>query len=794
MSPKVLVLFRNDDLCAWSNPLHEERLLRLFDAYNVPMTLGVVPKIRGWRLDDNRSVLSLLERAKAAGHELALHGLEHDHHEFEHLPIDELWHRLEEGQQLMKEWFGEPVTTFIPPDNAWVAEFLPSLQDLGISALSSGLPFKPLPSSSPVFIVDAIARFLFAPLPVLVRHLASLSLATPLPLVIYFHSWEVYRKPHWKQMELLLRTVVETPGVVALTFSEAVRRYPEALRFWSAWRQDKHLVQRCNVAFQARSLYRARMWHRYWRDLWEGSFPVPALERWMVRAYTAALTGNVVELERIVTSPLEGWVKATMAERVATLIGWAPLAVLGSIQRFVRPRRIGKIEDAFNAPSSRWLATVAFRPNASSTQSLITHSASPITGGALRPANDDSRSLIYLSFDRRLVSEHAAMTSKALVKRGWRVTFVHPQGAPWSATPDGLRRVEVGAKMTRSVWDWSAQQEMAQLIARWKPPVIYARQHWIGLLPPFIARRLGIPYVAEFNGLRHRGILARHPQSLKGRAIRWLECWCAKQATAIVVPSKSLAKRVAHLLGTTVAIHDLTPFVHDTSQFVHPTIFVVPNGIDPNIFHPVPQEEARRWLGLPPKELYVSYTGSLHIWQGVDVLLHAFAQLVRRFPNCHLLIVGGQDEPQKDAYKHLARELRITDYTHFVPFVPYEQSALYIAAADVCVAPYVPICQEFGGGSPLKLYAYLSCGRPVVLSDLGDFVDADLVRTSGAGLLVPPGDPEALAEAIGQLLADPTLRAEMGQRGREAILNGYTWDHNAMRVESVLESVMDQAR
>jgi glycosyltransferase involved in cell wall biosynthesis len=69
-------------------------------------------------------------------------------------------------------------------------------------------------------------------------------------------------------------------------------------------------------------------------------------------------------------------------------------------------------------------------------------------------------------------------------------------------------------------------------------------------------------------------------------------------------------------------------------------------------------------------------------------------------------------------------------------------------------------------------------------------VDADLVRVSGAGLLVPPGDPEALAEAIGQLLSNPALRAEMGRQGREAILNGYTWDHNAQRIEALLLEVL----
>lgn len=747
--------------------------------------MGVIPKVRGWKLDENKAIVRLLERAKADGHELALHGLEHDHHEFELLPSDELRYRLEQGQRLMRGWFGELPTTFIPPDNAWATDILFFLSDLGISTLSSGLPLKPLPPPS-ISIVDAVARFLFAPLLALIKHLASLSLPAPLPLVIYFHSWEVRHSSNWERLELLLRTVRETPGTIALTFSEAERRYAEAFRFWSAWRQDSALVERWNAAFHARPFYRARMWHRYWRDLRGRGFPTPALERWMVQAYAAALCGDVTGLERIVTNFREGWIGTTAPETIATLIGWVPLTVLGGIRRFVRPQPPTKMEDAFNAPSSQWLATIAFGTN-STLPSHLTPYASHITPSA-------PRSLLYLSFDRRLVSEHAAMTSKALVKRGWRVVFVHPQGAPWGASPDGLRRVEVGAKEAKSIWDWSVQQEMARLIVRWKPPIIYARQHWIGLIPPLVAQRHGIPYVAEFNGLRHRGILARNPRSVKGHFIRSLERFCAKRATAIVVPSRPLANRLRELLGINATIHDLSDLTlritHHASRVTNHTIFIIPNGIDPTIFCPIPQGEARRRLGLPTDGLYVAYTGSLHIWQGVDVLLHAFARLMGRFPHCRLLIVGGHDEPNKDAYKRLAHELRIVERAIFVPSVPYEQSALYIAAADVCVAPYVRSYCEHGGGSPLKLYAYLSCGRPVVLSDLGDFVDADLVRESEAGLLVPPGDPEALSEALASLLSDAKMRAEMGKRGREAILSGYTWEHNAMRVERVVESVM----
>jgi glycosyltransferase involved in cell wall biosynthesis len=571
-------------------------------------------------------------------------------------------------------------------------------------------------------------------------------------------------------MERLLQLVKGTEGIEALTFREAVERYPEAIRYWLHWRNET-ATQKWNELFHNRRFHRIRMLHRYWRDLTDKS--VDWLEDWLADAYCAALAGDLEGMER------------ALSERSKLLFGgrnplgivrWFPILANAAVRK-LNHHPPTKMEDAFQVIISPVVANIAVN-----SQPSIKHHA--------------SRSLVYLSFDQNLVFKHVAATSKALVKRGWRVIVVHPHGAPWDSEPKGLLRIEVGRKSEQGIRKWvnwlRVQMEMAKLIATWRPPVIYARQHWLGLLPPLIARRLGIPYIAEFNGLRHRGILSRNPRSVKGLIIRQLERWCVQWSSSIVVPSLSLAKRIAELLGNNPTIQNLSPFTphalrithHESRITLHAsrlTIFIIPNGIDPEIFRPIPQVEARQKLGLPTDGLYVVYAGGLYFWQGVDVLIHAFARLVKKFSNCRLLIVGGQDEPNKDAYKRLAHELRITDHTIFVPFVPYEQSALYIAAADVCVAPYVPSYCEHGGGSPLKLYAYLSCGRPVVLSDLGEFVDADLVRVSRAGLLVPPGDPEALAEAIGQLLSNPALCSEMGQRGREAILNGYTWDHNAER-------------
>jgi len=756
--PKVLVLFRNDDLCAWSDPKHESELLSLFNEFKVPVTLGVVPKVRGWRLDENKAILKLLEQAQSEGHELAMHGLMHDHHEFEVLPVDELRWRLSEGQRLMKGWFDQPAKTFIPPDNAWKLELLTTLVDEGFGVLSSGPPFLPL-SSLQIFVIDAIARFRFTPLKPLIHHLSSLPSDSPIPLVVYFHSWEVRTKAHRDRLQNILRTIAETPNVLATTFSNAIHQFPEALKVWTEWRKDPELVRRWNEAFAHKRFYRMRMLFRYWIEFSGRNLPILSLEKWLVEVYEAALKGDVTRMEQLISEGVQ-------VKNLVEGLRWVELAGGSAIGRFKYSQPPKKMEDSFDAVSSQVLS------------SMFSNSAK----------TNPPRSLVYLSFDRNIVSEHAAMTSKFLAKRGWKVVLVHPCGANWNAAPDGVLQLQVGDKVNGAKGIWQAQREMARLIASWKPPVIYARQHWQGLLPPLVAKRLDIPYVAEFNGLRHRGILAKNSRSLKGRFIRQLERWCAQWSTAVVVPSLSLARRIAELLSN-AEIHNLTSLHHELRIANH-AIFVIPNGIDPEVFRPIPKEEARKRLGLPIDGLYVAYTGSLHHWQGIDVLLHAFALLLPKFPNCRLLIVGGQDEPNKDAYHQLAHALRITDYATFIPFVPYERSALYISAADVCVAPYSPSYREHGGGSPLKLYAYLSCARPVVLSDLGEFVDADLVSTTQSGLLVPPNNPEALAEAIVTLLADPKLREEMGRRGREAVLNGYTWEHNAMRVEAVLESVM----
>ena len=86
------------------------------------------------------------------------------------------------------------------------------------------------------------------------------------------------------------------------------------------------------------------------------------------------------------------------------------------------------------------------------------------------------------------------------------------------------------------------------------------------------------------------------------------------------------------------------------------------------------------------------------------------------------------------------------------------------------------------------LFAGLAFGKPMVLSDVGGF--RELVEEHGAGRLVAPGDPAALAQAIGELLSDPAERERLAERARAAAAGPYSWDSIAARTEAVYDEVL----
>jgi phosphatidyl-myo-inositol alpha-mannosyltransferase len=203
---------------------------------------------------------------------------------------------------------------------------------------------------------------------------------------------------------------------------------------------------------------------------------------------------------------------------------------------------------------------------------------------------------------------------------------------------------------------------------------------------------------------------------------------------------------------------------------------VVPNGVAPEFFAgPAPLDG---WRGQGPTVLFV---GRLEPRKGLAYLVRAFLRLKPAYPRLRLLVVGRDDRRQREAAMAMVPPRLRADLV-FVGSVPQADLPSYYASADVFCAP------SLGGESfGIVLAEAMAVGLPVVCSDIGGY--RDVVHDGTDGLLVPPRDPEALAEALAGLLDNPARLAAMGQAATGAARR-YAWEVVAAQVTEVYRTAL----
>jgi len=216
-------------------------------------------------------------------------------------------------------------------------------------------------------------------------------------------------------------------------------------------------------------------------------------------------------------------------------------------------------------------------------------------------------------------------------------------------------------------------------------------------------------------------------------------------------------------------------------------IVVVSNGANTSLFRPLEQEICRRELGLDFGIPFVCFVGNLAPWQGVEYLIKAASPVISRFPECRFLIVG--DGAMKNDLMKLSRELGIEDRFIFTGVIAYDRVPLYINASDICTAPFIFARNAKIGLSPLKLYEYMACGKPVVASNISGV--SDVLETSGGGIPILPENQGALAEGILKLLENPDLRMKLGSKGLSYVTENYSWYSVAKKVNEVCKSEIE---
>ncbi|HEY1407331.1 MAG TPA: glycosyltransferase, partial [Promineifilum sp.] len=151
------------------------------------------------------------------------------------------------------------------------------------------------------------------------------------------------------------------------------------------------------------------------------------------------------------------------------------------------------------------------------------------------------------------------------------------------------------------------------------------------------------------------------------------------------------------------------------------------------------------------------------------------AEMQRRNRKIHFLVMGF---PNVDHYRSYARSRGLADIMTFTGRVPFSDAPYFLAACDLAVAPKNSISEGSG-----KLLNYMAMGLPVVAYD----TPVNREYLDDLGVYAPIGDVAAFSEAIIALSQDQRLRADLGQRLRQRVVENYSWEVAAERVARVYE-------
>ncbi len=240
----------------------------------------------------------------------------------------------------------------------------------------------------------------------------------------------------------------------------------------------------------------------------------------------------------------------------------------------------------------------------------------------------------------------------------------------------------------------------------------------------------------------------------------------------------ALAQREEFVYRNAKGLIALTPLLIEdirTTYRVETPAAVAPDGVD--------LEQAQAPVSTTPHTTpWLLYLGSLHPWKGVDTLVRAMAHVKQP---AELHIVGGNAARIKELHV-LADEFDVIRRVVFHGSVEPGRRFEYIHRADICLLPLTDTGLGGRYTSPLKLFEYMAAGKAIIVSDLPSM--HQVLTPEQDALLVPTGEPEALARAIEKLLAEHELRKQLGKAAR-LTAERYTWKQRATKILDFIQTM-----
>lgn len=221
-------------------------------------------------------------------------------------------------------------------------------------------------------------------------------------------------------------------------------------------------------------------------------------------------------------------------------------------------------------------------------------------------------------------------------------------------------------------------------------------------------------------------------------------------------------------------------------------IVVIPPGVDTEHFYPIPNDEAKEFIGVPPEDHMLLFVGRIEPLKGLDVLIEALGRFCRERENRNsrlfLAVIGGDPsanpEQMSDEMAHvqaLREQYGVNDLVTFLGKRGQDTLPYYYSAADAVVVP--SHYESFG----MVALEAMACGTPVVASQVGGL--AFLVQDGVTGFTVPVGEPEALCGRLRALISDRRLRIKMGEQAANFAME-YSWPKITDRIVALYEQVL----
>ena len=260
----------------------------------------------------------------------------------------------------------------------------------------------------------------------------------------------------------------------------------------------------------------------------------------------------------------------------------------------------------------------------------------------------------------------------------------------------------------------------------------------------------------------------------------------AHRADVLDIPAQGAKARmrVAEAIQTLDAVVTVSRAIGDAADAIarpRRPITVVPNGADETVFLPRNAAAARVRIGVPDDGPVISYVGKLVPRKGVDDLVEAMGILAARASGAPRLVMAGIG-PLREPLERRAAELGVADRITWLGKVPHDDVGWVMSTGDAFVLP------SLSEGLPTVVCEAMACGLPVVATAVDG--TPEIVDDPHTGLLVPPHDPGALAQALARVLDDDALRTAMGAEALRRSGEDYTWAANARRMEAVYGDVM----